>query len=495
MMISSANPLLPVATTSDTTASLSGAQTLDAGGNGFGDSLLAQLGLLQANLGEQPLPDMAQEAVVTTAPVLSEGLQNLAALVGQSLPAANDMALDAPPNALDVNLIQSLLPMQSQTAANQSGATKSTQAPKTAIDLDDTLNTLADVLSFLQELAPVANAASSPKSTPFQSLSSADESVSDATDAVNTVDAQASLNNVMAHMLPSILPVATAAVDQAALAASSVNASIEEAVFNKNAVATALNASSKPLSFIGTAELNKTADGAVENSTAANALSALLALGAADSGGGSGSQSGMGRAMDDFASQLTPSSLTANEKAPFSFQADIAQLNQAVGGDGSKVEVSAMTRPLSHPQWDAELADKLVWMHKQAVPAAEMRLNPEHLGPISIRVDVDQNDQATVSFTAQHAVVKETIEAAIPKLREMLGEQQVKLVDVNVSQQQSEQRQPREFFQMASDQGKSSRHTADEDMDAVAVNGEVDLLDEVQSGRAVATNGLLSLFA
>jgi len=58
-------------------------------------------------------------------------------------------------------------------------------------------------------------------------------------------------------------------------------------------------------------------------------------------------------------------------------------------------------------------------MNNKSISAAEIKLNPAHLGPISVRIDVNQ-DQATIMFTAQHADVKEAIEASIPKLREML---------------------------------------------------------------------------
>ena len=75
----------------------------------------------------------------------------------------------------------------------------------------------------------------------------------------------------------------------------------------------------------------------------------------------------------------------------------------------------------------------------KALPATEgLLLNvgapvPQHMGPIEVRVQM-QNDQAMVSFTAQHGATREAIEAALPRLRDMLNEQNVNVVDIDVSQ-------------------------------------------------------------
>lgn len=171
--------------------------------------------------------------------------------------------------------------------------------------------------------------------------------------------------------------------------------------------------------------------------------------------------------------------------------AEIAMLNRSVINE-AKTEIPAMNRQVGHPQWGQELSEKLVWMHKQAVPAAELNLNPRNLGPVSIRVDVNQ-DQTTIAFSTQHAVVKDAIEAALPRLREMLASQQLNLVDVNVSQQQSEQKQANGFFQMNDQQNRNSRHSDMEDEQGQSLPNSV--VDEIEAGRAIASNGILSIFA
>ncbi|MFI3185413.1 MAG: flagellar hook-length control protein FliK [Methylococcaceae bacterium] len=160
---------------------------------------------------------------------------------------------------------------------------------------------------------------------------------------------------------------------------------------------------------------------------------------------------------------------------------DITQLNKP--GTDNKVDIPAITKPLAHPEWNKDLSERIVWMSSKAIPAAEIRLNPEHLGPISVRVNVT-DDQATVVFTAQHALTREALEASIPKLREMMSSQQLNLVDVSIGS--------------ASDQGRSSSQnfaqTAKDSGQGVA-DGIDDVEQEIDNGRAAVSKGLLSIYA
>lgn len=199
-----------------------------------------------------------------------------------------------------------------------------------------------------------------------------------------------------------------------------------------------------------------------------------------------------GVTQNTFAPALAGDTGSAAADRSFSaMAADIGMLNRSVSQD-SKAELVPMSRHFAHPEWGKEFADKIVWMHRQAVPAAELNLNPRHLGPISIHIDVSQ-DQTSVSFVAQHAVVKEAIEAALPRLRDMLGEQELNLVDVNVSQQQSEQRQSGAFGHMDEDtqnEGGEPALPESQEHDLVDI-----LTEEIENGRAIASQGILSLFA
>lgn len=85
--------------------------------------------------------------------------------------------------------------------------------------------------------------------------------------------------------------------------------------------------------------------------------------------------------------------------------------------------------------WHQAVADRVVWMIGKEQQAVQLKLNPAHLGPMEVRLSLHQ-DQATVSFLSGHAAVREALEQAVPRLRDMLGQQDIQLVQVNVDQRQ-----------------------------------------------------------
>ncbi len=91
--------------------------------------------------------------------------------------------------------------------------------------------------------------------------------------------------------------------------------------------------------------------------------------------------------------------------------------------------------PVGQPKWDGEFTQKIVWLTTQQNQVAEIRLNPAHLGPVEIMLSVtnDQGTQAaTAQFVSSHLAVREAIEAALPKLREMMAENGIELGNVTV---------------------------------------------------------------
>ncbi len=176
------------------------------------------------------------------------------------------------------------------------------------------------------------------------------------------------------------------------------------------------------------------------------------------------------------------------------FAMDLANLNRAMLME-SRSEVPPMSKHFAHPEWNQEMGEKILWMVKQEIPSAELRLNPRHLGPVTIRLDVKQ-DQVSVAFTTQHAAVKDAIEAAMPKLREMFTAQNLNLTDVNVSQDSSsEQRSSRSFAQMENQTGQRRQGQSDGAELNAEHNDVADLTEEIEAGRAMSANGLLSIFA
>lgn len=90
-----------------------------------------------------------------------------------------------------------------------------------------------------------------------------------------------------------------------------------------------------------------------------------------------------------------------------------------------RLEIST---PLTAPGWDQQLGQHVVWMSSQHNQTAELRINPPDLGPVEMRLTMDQGgQQATLHFSSPHAEVRDTIESALPRLREMMADAGISL--------------------------------------------------------------------
>lgn len=114
---------------------------------------------------------------------------------------------------------------------------------------------------------------------------------------------------------------------------------------------------------------------------------------------------------------------------------------------------------VGQPQWTQAVGEKVLWLAAQNVSAAEIRLDPPELGPMQVRVSVNQ-DQASVTFTSPHPMVRDVLDQQLNRLREMFAEQGLNLVNVDVSDKSFAQ-QERE----KNESGKS--HVASEEEELV----------------------------
>ena len=114
------------------------------------------------------------------------------------------------------------------------------------------------------------------------------------------------------------------------------------------------------------------------------------------------------------------------ELAPSAFQLPLTPTTPAT-------QMSLAT-PLTQPAWGDEFNQKITWMASQRNQSAELHLNPPHLGPLDVVLKMN-GDQATATFTSPHAAVREAIEQAMPRLREMLADSGIMLGNAMVSDQ------------------------------------------------------------
>lgn len=114
----------------------------------------------------------------------------------------------------------------------------------------------------------------------------------------------------------------------------------------------------------------------------------------------------------------------------------------AQAASGTALQTAAAAAPhhvnldmqIDQPKWGNEFAQKIIWLAHQQHQVAELRLNPAHLGPVEIMLSLsgDNGAQASAQFVSPHLAVREAIEAALPRLREMMAESGIQLGDVMV---------------------------------------------------------------
>lgn len=82
--------------------------------------------------------------------------------------------------------------------------------------------------------------------------------------------------------------------------------------------------------------------------------------------------------------------------------------------------------------WDQALGHKIVWMAAGAQQSASLTLNPPDLGPLQVVINVT-HAHAEASFSAAQPEVRAALEAAMPKLKEMLADAGISLGQSSVN--------------------------------------------------------------
>lgn len=139
--------------------------------------------------------------------------------------------------------------------------------------------------------------------------------------------------------------------------------------------------------------------------------------------------------------------------------------------------------PVMEPAWGDRIGERVVMLAGNQLKSAEIRLTPAELGPVRVRVSVEDG-AAHVTFHAQHAVTREALEQALPRLREMLAESGLSLGQADVSEQGVSQGN-------RDSNGESATQALAGD-DVAALTGDA---ETVEAHAAVTANGLVDTFA
>lgn len=100
---------------------------------------------------------------------------------------------------------------------------------------------------------------------------------------------------------------------------------------------------------------------------------------------------------------------------------------------------AAIEAPLRSPAFAAELGDKVVWLATRQGQFADLSLNPPQMGALEVRLSLSGSD-ASAQFFSANPVVREVIDAALPRLREMMAQAGINLGETEVREQAFERR-------------------------------------------------------
>ncbi|OYY93273.1 MAG: hypothetical protein B7Y41_10800 [Hydrogenophilales bacterium 28-61-23] len=104
-------------------------------------------------------------------------------------------------------------------------------------------------------------------------------------------------------------------------------------------------------------------------------------------------------------------------------------LRQAEAKVHASIEV-----PVRSAAFAAELGEKVVWLAGRQSQLADLSLNPPQMGALEVRLTVSGGD-ATAQFFSPNPLVRDAIDAALPKLRELMAQAGLNLGEANVRDQ------------------------------------------------------------
>lgn len=133
--------------------------------------------------------------------------------------------------------------------------------------------------------------------------------------------------------------------------------------------------------------------------------------------------------------------------------------------------------PAGSAPFAQELGQHIVWLGGQTLKQANIRLHPEQLGSLDVKVSVTHDGHVDVSFTAQHPSAVTAVQQSLGQLNLMLAGQGLSLGQAQVGQQGAGQQG-----------GPSGRRDAADEAD-VAIDSLAPL------ARPIVSAGLLDTFA
>ncbi|MGO4477257.1 flagellar hook-length control protein FliK [Massilia sp. 2TAF26] len=125
---------------------------------------------------------------------------------------------------------------------------------------------------------------------------------------------------------------------------------------------------------------------------------------------------------------------TAAAREPAAAVAALAQAQPAVmeAVQAAAGAAEGLSARVGTDAWENQVGQKVVYMVGSEEQTASLTLNPPDLGPLQVVLSVT-NDQASVAFSANQEEVRQALENALPRLREMMSESGIALGSATVN--------------------------------------------------------------
>ncbi|MBI4740608.1 MAG: flagellar hook-length control protein FliK [Betaproteobacteria bacterium] len=133
-----------------------------------------------------------------------------------------------------------------------------------------------------------------------------------------------------------------------------------------------------------------------------------------------------------------PAGETATAEIPSNPLSASGVQNLATAGNQAPATIAPLATPLHDPAWATDFSQRIVWMAANDKQVAHLTVNPPDMGPIEISLNLNK-DGASAYFVSSSADVRESIETALPRLKEMLAGAGIELGQSNVGSQSFQQ--------------------------------------------------------
>lgn len=97
-----------------------------------------------------------------------------------------------------------------------------------------------------------------------------------------------------------------------------------------------------------------------------------------------------------------------------------------------------VNQPVGNTGWSDEVGNHVVWMANRQESRAELVLNPPQMGRVEVSLSIS-GDQASATFVSGSPAVREALESALPRLREVLAEAGIQLGQAQVGAENPQQ--------------------------------------------------------